>query len=239
MALAARQDTAVALPDESTFLDEVRRNLSRSQQEQYRYAYKERRTELHMNPFGRLGTGATRVYDVVPSADGTIITRRLIERDGKAVDGKPEQRERGERRNRPQSQRGFDDVVETLQFTVQRREIVDRRPFIVISFAARPDARPRTREGKMARVFTGEVWVDEAAREVERIEATAIDNLSVGFGMIARLSEGTTVSVHRRPVIDGLWLPTSLRFVGEGRAMVFRKLQLDYAIDWFDYRSVQ
>jgi len=32
------------------------------------------------------------------------------------------------------------------------------------------------------------------------------------------------------------WLPTSIRFSGDGRAMVFRKLHVDHLIEWFDYR---
>ena len=35
----------------------TRDNLIRSQRAQFNYAYKERRTEFHINPFGRVGTG--------------------------------------------------------------------------------------------------------------------------------------------------------------------------------------
>ena len=237
-ALAGRQAPALesALPARDAFLAAVRQNLSRSQDEQDRYAYKERRTELRMNPFGRVGTGATRVYDVVPAADGMGVMRRLIERDGQPVTAPAERRARGERRNRTQTPRGFQDVLETLQFTLDRREMIDGRPVIIVTFAALPNAKPRTREGKMARVFTGTAWVDEATREVQRVDAIAVDDLTVGFGVIARLNKGTTISVVRRPGPDGLWLPASIRFAGEGRAMLFRKLQVNYVIEWFDYR---
>jgi hypothetical protein len=240
VALAGRQAPAsgAPLPVAETFLAAARENLSRSQRQQDRYAYKERRTDVHMNPFGRVGTGATRVYDVVPTADGMAVMRRLIERDGQPVNEPAERRKLGERRNRTQTPRGFDDVVDTLQFTLDRREVIEGRPTIVVTFAARPNAKPRTREGKMARVFTGSIWVDEAAQEVSRVEATAVDDLTVGFGVVARLHKGTKVMLERRQAIDGLWLPTSIRFAGEGRAMVFRKLQVNYIIEWFDYRDV-
>ena len=48
---------APTLPDHDAFVRETRSNLAKSQREQYRYSYKERRTELHTNPFGRLGSG--------------------------------------------------------------------------------------------------------------------------------------------------------------------------------------
>lgn len=228
------------LPELEPFYAAVRDNLTRGQREQGGLAYKERRTELRTNPFGRkVGTGdGSRVYDVVPNADGTVLMRTLIERDGKPLPPAQQERDRLERRGRNQPPRNFEDVIETLRFSLDRREVVDGRSMIVIKFQPKPDARPRTRQGRMARIFTGEIWVDENAREVERVDAIAIDNLSMGFGMIARLNKGSTVQLVRRPVANGVWAPTSIRFAGEGRAMVFRKLDVDYVIEWFDYRAV-
>jgi hypothetical protein len=46
------------------------------------------------------------------------------------------------------------------------------------------------------------------------------------------------VQVERRLVEGDAWLPTSMRFKGEGRALLFRKLVIDFAVEWFDYRRV-
>src|SRR5689334_8770850 len=72
------------LPDPEPFYAATRANVARAQAEQSKFAYRERRTELHLNPFGRLGSGGTVVYDVTPTADGSV-ERRLVERDGTAV----------------------------------------------------------------------------------------------------------------------------------------------------------
>ena len=48
----------------------------RSQREQFNYAYKERRTEFHVNPFGRIGTGGVEGFEVTPIEKGTVILRR-------------------------------------------------------------------------------------------------------------------------------------------------------------------
>jgi len=75
------------LPDEDALFRDARENIARATRLQSGYAYKERRTELHMNPFGRLGTGGTLLYDVTPTEDGAVTMRTLLERDGKAVRG--------------------------------------------------------------------------------------------------------------------------------------------------------
>ena len=137
-------------------------NLARAQREQGRYAYKERRTELHTNPFGRMGTDGVVVYDVTPGPEPGVVYRTLLEQDGvKVPDAKPERQERRERR---QSRSSIDDVVATLNFVLDRREVRDGRETIVVTFAAKPDARPETREGRLAKLFTGSIWVDEAAQ---------------------------------------------------------------------------
>jgi hypothetical protein len=226
------------LPDADSFFEAVRQNVARAQREQRRYAYKERRTDVHTNPFGRIGTGATRVFDVVPAADGLSVTRRLIERDNMPVTNGTVERNNVPQRRNPNASRNVDDIVATLAFTVVKRELVAGQSFIVVGFEPRPDARPSTRQGRLARVFKGSMWVNESAQEIERVEATAVQDLSFGLGFVARVGKGATVTAERKPVEGGIWMPTSLRFNGAGRAMLFRKLDLDYEMDWFDYRLV-
>jgi hypothetical protein len=225
------------LPDPTSFLDAVRSNLARSQDAQKQFAYKERRTDLDLNPFGHLGTGGARVVEVTPIAGGTAVNRRLLERDGMPVaDSAPVRREI---RTSEQGRSVVDDVAAMLDVMIDHRDTLDGRDAIVVTFKPRKDANPRTREGRLARDFRGQIWIDELAREVAKIDATAIDDLSFGYGVLGRLNEGATVSVRRQPIEAGLWLPVSIRFNGEGRALLFfRKLTINFAVDWFDYRKV-
>ena len=230
-ALPRAQD-ATPLPDPGPFFDAVRRNLARSQDEQKVFGYKERRTDLNLNPFGRLGTNGTRLVEVTPTPDGAQL-RRLLERDGVVVPGsQPTRREI----RMPQGRSVVQDVASVLDVAISHREMFGGRPAIVVKFQARRSAKPRPREGRIARSFTGLIWIDEAASEVEKIEATAIDDISFGYGMLARLNEGSVVQVERKLVEGDAWMPTSMRFKGEGRALLVRKLVIDFAVDWFDYR---
>jgi hypothetical protein len=231
---AALQAQARPLPPAEAFLADVRENLARSDREQYRYAYKERRSELHTNPFGKLGTDGTLLYDVTPGEEYGIYFRTLVEREGRRLhDEKPD---RIDRRDRSGKSTTMDDVVSTLSFTMVRRETAGGRDQIVVEFSPIRDAKPKTRQGKLAKVFAGTAWVDEATREVTRVEATATDGLSYGLGLIARLNKGSRVSLVREPVDGPIWMPTSIHLVGEGRAILIRKLDIDFTIEWFEYR---
>jgi len=233
---AAAANDARPLPDPAAFFDSVRAHLAKSQDEQKLFAYKERRSDLDLNPFGRVGTRGTRVIEVTPVPGGTTVTRRLLERDGKSVENSTPVRR--EIRMTEQGRSIVDDVAATLDVSIDRRERLDGRDAIVAVFKARRDARPRTREGRLARGFAGEIWIDEEAREVVKVDARAIDDLSFGYGVLGRLNEGATVTVRRQPIERNLWMPVSVRFDGEGRALLFRKLTINFALDWFDYRRV-
>src|SRR5262245_29566953 len=236
---ALAQGGARPLPEHDTFVRTTRENLIRSQREQFNYAYKERRTEFHVNPFGRIGTGGIEGWEVTPIENGAVILRKLIERDGKRVsDGEEDRIKVSEERRRKGRRTTMDDVMSTLTFKMARRDSLNGRDAIVFTFTPKADAEPETREGRIAKSFTGSIWVDEAAREVIRIDAKAVDSISFGFGLIARLNEGSTVTLNREPIEGGLWLPTSIRFAGEGRALLLRKLNVDQRIEWSEYRKV-
>jgi hypothetical protein len=126
--------------------------------------------------------------------------------------------------------------VNTLRFEIVRREMRDGVPAIVVAFVPRPDARPNTREGKIARVFQGTLWIHEAAREVVHVEAHAIDDASFG-GFIAKLYEGTRATLVRREIEPGVWMPTIIKLSGEARAL-FRKVKVDFMVEWFDYEKL-
>jgi hypothetical protein len=252
------------LPEPETFYRMVRENLARAERTAHLYTYKERRTDVHTNPFGKLGTGGISTFDVYPSPTRRLTYRRLVERDGKRV---PEQelaeqdreyrvrvdevmRERALRSSdrasveqesgaaRQRQQRAIEDVIDTLQFHLKGRTTHDGVAAIVVTFTPKPNARPSTRQGRTAQKFTGTVWVDEAALEVMRVEAKSTDDITYGGGLVARLDEGTAATVTRRRIGGDVWMPMRLTLAGQGRAVLFRKLVVDYAIEWFDYRRL-
>jgi hypothetical protein len=247
------------LPPREPFLTETREALSRSQQLWHRYAYRERRTELHLNPFGRMGTGGTRVTEVRPSPNPQLTYRLVIERDGVPVPKHELDRQEAEYRARvarverdasriaerrahdellarQRARTVVDDVLKTLHFEIAGREVRNGRPVIVVPFEPNPAATPTTREGRMATAFKGSVWIDEALREVTDMRAVAIDDVSFG-GFIAKVYKGTEAMVERREVEPGVWMPTRLTLSGDIRAL-FRKATINHVIDWSDYRNI-
>ncbi len=70
-----------SLVDE-TVLDDVRERRAEAFRHDDFYAYRERRTYINTNPFGRLGTGDVKLYEVYPSPTQDLTYRRLVAANG-------------------------------------------------------------------------------------------------------------------------------------------------------------
>jgi hypothetical protein len=264
VSLAAAQDTK-PLPDAATFLADAKKLLASDERLQVQYTYKLRRTDVGRNPFGRIGTGDIKLFEVYPSPIAELTYYRLIETNGVRTPDRElaaqdrKQREKVDdyvsrlRRESPADRRRrleqdsivgsreramVNDVVESLDYRLERREAVDGRPAIVVAFSPKPSAKPVTAEGKLVKHFTGRVWVDEQEKHVARVEAEAIDELTYGFGLLVRIDAGMKGAFTRRKTPEGVWLPSQARLVGAGRALVFRRFDLNLVSEYFEYRPI-
>jgi hypothetical protein len=250
------------LPDSAAFLVEVRKRIASNDLIQSHFSYRERATELRLNPFGRMGTGPVLVHEVYPHPNDDLTYRRLVERDGHelpladladqdrryrerltqwqrqiAREGRSEReaRQRKDAEARAKDQAQANEALDLFTFTLDGRETWEGQPAITITFVPKPDAHPRTREGRVAAAFAGKAWVHEYEYQVMRVEAKAVDDVMFGFGVVARLNKGSTAVFTRRRIGDA-WLPVETRFNGAGRALLFRKVQIDFTRAYYAYR---
>ncbi len=256
------------VPAPAAFVAAVQENLARAQRAAHQFSYQERRTRFRTNPLGKLGPDGTELCHVYPSANPQLTYRRLLERDGipvpdlakqdreyrakaaeiqrrlqKETDDRRRQVSEDEALARRRAQAMIEDIVAALQLTITGRSIHEGTPAITVAFVGKPAFRPKTREGRIAQKFEGTVWIHPELNEVMHVEAKAIDEISFGFGIVARIDRGTTGWLTRRPAATypetDLWMPASLRLSGSGRAVLFlRKLRIEYAAEWFDYRHL-
>jgi hypothetical protein len=264
VAAASAGQRTNGLPDRDTFLTEVRKRLAGNEVLQSRYRYRERVTRLRFNPFGQMGTGPVDVFEVYPVADG-LTYRRLVERNGEPVpanevaeadrafmqeyhdwkrniarEGRDERAERLRKlaEKHAEDRARADEALRMFTFTLERRDVLEGQPVIVVSFKPKPDARPRSREAKIAASFAGVAYVHEHEYELMRVEAEAIRDTTFGYGVIARLHKGTK-AVARRQKIGNAWLPVETRMTGTGRALLFRRVEINYLRQYFDYRPFE
>ena len=252
--LAAGQ--GAPLPDREAFFAQVRARMRGTRLAENALAYTERSPELRLNPVGRMGTGPLVVTEVYPFPELDLVYRRVIERAGQPVPalelaaqdrrfaGRLAQARRGDRaargertvESRARESAIQRDVFDAQTFTIEDRVVWNAQPAIRVRFAPRPGVRARTREGRVAAAFSGMAWIHEFEHEVMRITAEAVEDVSFGFGVIGKLQRGSRFETHRR-AIDGVWVTTDTSFRGSVRAILFRRIELDYRREYFNYRA--
>ena len=252
------------LPDQEGFLREARTRLQTDSSLQSSYIYLETRREQKLDGRGRVQEESVKVFESHPGLPGEERWDRLISENGRprpASDLEKELRDRQKKaealareateqpakqqarqqREHAEQRREFDAVIDDLflvyDIRMERRESLNGHETIVFSLKPRPKAKPRTREGSQMRKFVVHAWVSESDKELVRLDAEAIDTLSMGFGLLARLHKGAKLSFLRTKVNDEVWLPSRVIYSGSARVGLVAVLRRSGTSEFSGYRK--
>jgi hypothetical protein len=87
------------------------------------------------------------------------------------------------------------------------------------------------------RHFAVRAWISESDHELVRLDAEAIDTVSFGLGLLARLHKGAHLSFLRRNVNGEVWLPAIARYGGSARVALLRTLRRRGTSEYSGYRK--
>jgi hypothetical protein len=265
-ALLARPTGAqeAPLPPFDAFVGEVKARLRTDAALQSGYVFSERQTELKIDGKGRTTGRRVKVYEVYPPLPGEESYRRLIEEDGRPIPAARLEKQDRERRKKVEAyardlakrnQAGYqraqreyqqavneraadiDDIFNVFDVTMIGREVTGGHPTIAFTLTPRPGAKARTKSGAMMRHFTARAWISEAEYEIVKVDVEAVDTVSWGLGLLARLHRGATASYERRKVDNAVWLPARVTYGGSGRVLLVRTVRRAGSSEFFDYRK--
>jgi hypothetical protein len=70
-----------------------------------------------------------------------------------------------------------------------------------------------------------------------RVEIEAIDTVSIGLGLLARVHKGTRASFQRRKVNGEVWLPASFDYSASARVLLLKVLRVGGLSEFSGYRK--
>lgn len=266
-ALLAAAPTAAQdrpLPELEPFLVEVRRHLQPDEERQSGYMYVERRRELKLDKSGRSTKETVKVFETYPGFPGEERWHRLVMEGGVPVPPEKlakQDRERArkaeeylrrlerdadkvrrdEARDRDKERREtaevIDDIFRVYDLRMLGREPIDGHDTIAFALTPKPSSWPRTRDGRIMKNFTARAWVSETDYELVRLDVEAIDTVSFGLGLLARVHRGSRASFTRRKVNGEVWLPASASYTASARIGLVKMLRVGGTSDFYDYRK--
>jgi hypothetical protein len=268
MGIAGAQAPSAALPDQTRFLrflQEVRSKLQTDRLLQRQYTYREKRTDVRLNDQGEVIGKSVKIFDVYPATSGKEEYKRPVSVDGLLVDREklesddrdhrnqvlerlkqiehesPNQRERRlrlEAEDTRKENETIDDAFRLYDFRLIGRERFGGYDAVLLTFGPTPGFEPRTNEGRLLKNFSGRAWVAESDCQLIRVEVEAIDDVSMGFGFLARFYKGSHVVFARRKVSDAVWLPSELSYSAGGRVLLVKKLRVEGVREYSDYKAL-
>ena len=250
------------LPDYDTFAAQVKMRLATDEERQSGFMFTERRVEQKLDAAGQLKGEEVKVFEVYPGLPGEHRYRRLIEENGKpvsTVELAKQDRERQkdvetyarqlasgtqsqkvtqeEEKERKKYAAAVDDIFRIYDIRMVRRESIDGHDTVFATLTPKNGARPQTDDGKIMRHFKARAWISESDYELVRVEIEAIDDLSFGLGLLARVHKGTIATYQRRKVDNEAWLPLQVTWTASARLLLVRRLRLRGIAEFSDYRK--
>lgn len=218
--VAVPQSTAPPLPDVPTLINQVREHQLQMESIQENYTFHEVITNQMLNKDGsvkKMESEESEVFFV-----NTHEVRRLIKKDGKALDADQEKKEQNrvtkyveKAQQTPPGQAPNGEVVISVgrilamaKVSSPRRETVDGRSTVAFDFVGDPHAKAHNIAEEAARHTSGTFWIDEQDRQVRRLVARLTDSVHGGFGLFS-LNKGSNLNFEQKLINDELWLPTS------------------------------
>ncbi len=224
----------------------VRDRINEARAHLERYGYFEEDIEIQLDRAGADTTREARVYVVSPAPPGGEPESRLVSVDGRAPT--PDEREDDDERRaderaessteggktRERRREAVEDLRRGLVARIDGREVIDGRQTTILAFEPRPGARLSSRAGLFIRAMQGRIWVTPAG-DIVQAEAELIDDVSVGWGLIARVWKGSRVRARQQPQGD-VWVPQDMTGEARGRTLLFRTFRTRYVVRFWGYK---
>lgn len=104
------------------------------------------------------------------------------------------------------------ELVDRFEFKVKKREVIEGRPTLVVTFTPRPGAPEKSMEDKVFKHVFGTVWVDEEEAELTKVDASVRGPVPLGwFGAVGSLHE-FQATVERSRMPNGVWMNRQSKF---------------------------
>lgn len=251
-----RGATQQALPDVPTLMREVQAHQRQLDTIREMYTYTSTQTTEDLDANGRVKkTESTEAEDFF--VNGHVIERQ-VKRDGQplsAHDAEKEQErvakmvEKAQQTPPGQPLRGqtisVSRLLEIMAVSNERRVEYHGRPTIAFDFVGRKDAKTHGILEDASKKLRGTIWIDEADRQVARLEVTFMENFRVGGGLLANVEKGSNFGFDQAPVprekeepretgadartggqkSDELWLPTGAEGTMDARVLLLKTMR--------------
>ncbi|HXE90639.1 MAG TPA: hypothetical protein VNK82_06710 [Terriglobales bacterium] len=145
-------------------------------------------------------------------------------------------RRRQQEEERARVRRMLSALPEAFLYEPDGQEQGPSGTLIRLKFRPNPEFDPPTRETIAFKGAEGTILIDEDEHRIARFDATLVQDVNVGWGLLAHLNKGGRFIVEQTRLPDGNWETTSMTLDFTGRAFLFKSLKIQSRQTITDFR---
>lgn len=252
-----RRDGA-PLPDVATLLEQLEDNQKTLEKARADYTYTKTQTDVAMDAAGRPQDKSERTYQVfhlgghpvekLVSKDGKPLAdaeaRREQERVEKVIRGHEDsERKRTEkkakRKEADDDEPTISEILRVCQLVNPRRERFRGREVVVVDFEPRPGEKARSRAESWVQKVSGNIWIDEHAKQVVRADVRVNDPIKIGGGLVLSLQRGATFAFEQELVNGEIWLPSYAEVNASARLLLVKGFKINQRVRFGEYKKFE
>jgi hypothetical protein len=242
----AQQAAQKPLPDIRQLMSEAREHQKQLDKIRENYTFSVAQVTQELDGKGHV-TKTESTNSEVFFVNGQAIERE-VNKDGKPLSEHDQQKETErvtkavEKAQNPKSGKPNNDnvslrhILDVVDVRNPRRESYNGRATIVFDFVGRRDFKAHGLSEDLSKKLQGTVWIDEADRQVARMEATFNDNFHVAAGFLANVQKGTSFRFDQAPVNGEIWLPSGTDINLQMRVLLFKGVRAHITEHISDYK---
>ena len=136
--------------------------------------------------------------------------------------------------------RDNDDLIqefpEALEYRLIGEEMMAGRKSWVLTCQPRAGYKAKSMRSRFFEKVRGKVWVDQAEKDLVRVDAEVFDTISVGFGLLGRVGKGTRFILNRGRVTEGHFFTESSQVNFTAKVLVFKTLISEIKTQFFNFK---
>jgi hypothetical protein len=253
------------LPEVEALMKAVVANQEKIEELREKYTFRQTETENKVDGNGRLKESEVRVSEVTPIAGRYV--ERLVSVNSKPLSAKEQEEEdrrvqkeieeilkKKEKREQERLGRERDNVkkedtheergnftilgiLRLSEVTSVRREMFRGFEVIAFDFEPKKGIKPKSRIESIINKLAGTMWIDEAAKQIVRLEARFTDSFKVGGGLLASVAPSTAVALEQQKVGDEVWMPSYAEANISARIFLLAKFNRNVLTRYSDYKK--
>ena len=248
---------AAETPDAAGLVTRTLAKDNRNDEARRNYTYLQKSVERDYDSGGKVVKTETATAEIL-----TLFGERFekfIERNGKPIgadeeakqrkkmDGitserskeTPEQRSRrlaGVEHKRQRQRSLLKKIPEAFDLRITGSEGIGGRDTWVVAAEPKAAFKPRDMQSRILTKFRATFWIDKKEEQLVKLEAEALDTVSVGF-VLARLSKGSRFLVETTRVNGEIWLPKRIEAKVDARLALLKKVRTEAEVTYSEYRK--